>query len=211
MLVTVERRPRHRIAGDPDHPFTQGFLCTKVAKYLERTYHPDRLLYPQIRVGAKGEGKFRRATWDEALALIAERLNAIARRPTARRRSCRTRTPARWGSCRASRWTGASSIASARRCSTAPSAPAPGRRHAMTVRHAHGDRPGAIRRGEADPALGHEHARRRTRISGRSSARRRTNGATIDLHRSAAHAHGGRVRRAHRHPARHRRRAGARR
>jgi anaerobic selenocysteine-containing dehydrogenase len=63
-----------RMAGDPDHPVTRGFLCTKVAKYLERTYHDGRLLHPQIRVGAKGEGKFRRATWDEALELIATRL-----------------------------------------------------------------------------------------------------------------------------------------
>ncbi|MBV8544893.1 MAG: molybdopterin oxidoreductase family protein, partial [Acidobacteria bacterium] len=62
---------------DPEHPMTQGFLCTKVSKYLERAYHPDRLAYPQIRVGAKGEGRFRRATWDEATSLIAERLNAI--------------------------------------------------------------------------------------------------------------------------------------
>ncbi|HEV7487215.1 MAG TPA: molybdopterin oxidoreductase family protein [Thermoanaerobaculia bacterium] len=77
MLVTVEDGRAVRIAGDPEHPMTQGFLCTKVSKYLERTYHPDRLAYPQIRVGAKGEGRFRRATWEEATSLIAERLNAI--------------------------------------------------------------------------------------------------------------------------------------
>ncbi|HSY50155.1 MAG TPA: molybdopterin oxidoreductase family protein [Thermoanaerobaculia bacterium] len=81
MLVTVDDGRATRIAGDPDHPFTQGFLCTKVAKYLERTYHPDRLAYPQIRVGAKGEGRFRRATWEEATSLIAERLNAIIASP----------------------------------------------------------------------------------------------------------------------------------
>ncbi|HJQ40101.1 MAG TPA: molybdopterin-dependent oxidoreductase, partial [Thermoanaerobaculia bacterium] len=75
MLVTVDESGRAvRMAGDPEHPFTQGFLCTKVSKYLERTYHDGRLLYPQIRTGAKGEGKFRRATWDEALELIANRL-----------------------------------------------------------------------------------------------------------------------------------------
>src|SRR5947209_8125995 len=79
MLVTVEDGRATRIAGDPDHPITQGFLCTKVSKYLERTYHADRLLYPQIRTGAKGDGKFRRATWDEALSLIAGKLNAIIR------------------------------------------------------------------------------------------------------------------------------------
>jgi anaerobic selenocysteine-containing dehydrogenase len=77
-IVTVDDDGRAvRMAGDPDHPFTRGFLCTKVARYIERTYHPDRLLYPQIRTGAKGEGKFRRATWDEALALIAEKLHGV--------------------------------------------------------------------------------------------------------------------------------------
>ncbi|MBV9071115.1 MAG: molybdopterin oxidoreductase family protein [Acidobacteria bacterium] len=79
MLVTVEDGRAVRIAGDPEHPMTQGFLCTKVSKYLERAYHPDRLAYPQIRIGKKGEGRFRRATWDEATSLIAERLNAIIR------------------------------------------------------------------------------------------------------------------------------------
>jgi anaerobic selenocysteine-containing dehydrogenase len=78
MLVTVDESGRAtRMAGDPDHPMTRGFLCTKVAKYLERTYHDGRLLYPQIRIGAKGAGMFRRATWDEALSLVAEKLNDI--------------------------------------------------------------------------------------------------------------------------------------
>ena len=78
MLVTVDDDGRAiRMAGDPDHPFTQGFLCTKVAKYVERTYHEGRLLFPQIRDGAKGEGKFRRATWDEALDRIAARLHGV--------------------------------------------------------------------------------------------------------------------------------------
>jgi len=81
MLVTVDDGRATKIAGDKEHPFTQGFLCTKVAKYLERTYHPDRLQYPQIRVGKKGEGKFRRATWDEAIGLIASRLQAVVDSP----------------------------------------------------------------------------------------------------------------------------------
>jgi len=81
MLVTVENGRAVRVAGDPDHPVTKGFLCTKVAKYLERTYHGDRLLFPQIRTGAKGEGRFRRASWDEALTLIAERLQAVIDSP----------------------------------------------------------------------------------------------------------------------------------
>src|SRR4051812_17928785 len=68
-----------KLRGDPHHPITRGFLCGKVAKYLEREYHPDRLLYPMRRVGAKGEGRFGRISWDEALDEIAERLTTIAR------------------------------------------------------------------------------------------------------------------------------------
>src|SRR5712691_3057297 len=81
MLVTIENGRAVKIAGEREHPFTQGFLCTKVAKYLERTYHDGRLLYPQIRDGAKGEGRFRRASWGEALSLIAERLQSIIDSP----------------------------------------------------------------------------------------------------------------------------------
>jgi anaerobic selenocysteine-containing dehydrogenase len=81
MLVTVENGRAIKVAGNKDHPVTNGFLCTKVSKYLERTYHADRLTYPQIRVGAKGEGKFRRASWDEALALIARQLQDIIDSP----------------------------------------------------------------------------------------------------------------------------------
>ena len=77
MLVTVEDGRAVKVAGDPDHPFTRGFLCTKVARYIERTYHEDRLLFPQIRTGAKGAGEFRRASWDEALGRVAEKLNEI--------------------------------------------------------------------------------------------------------------------------------------
>jgi anaerobic selenocysteine-containing dehydrogenase len=68
-----------KIAGDPEHPVTRGFLCGKVAKYLEREYHPDRLLHPLRRTGAKGEGKFTKITWEDALSEIASRLSAISR------------------------------------------------------------------------------------------------------------------------------------
>ena len=81
MLVTVEDGRATRVAGDPDHPFTQGFLCAKVNRYLERTYHRDRLLYPLRRVGPKGAGKFERVSWDDALAEVSERLSAIAKSP----------------------------------------------------------------------------------------------------------------------------------
>src|SRR5829696_3571526 len=79
MLVTVEQGRAVRVQGDPDHPVTQGFLCAKVNRYLERTYHHDRLTHPLRRVGPKGSGKFVAVEWDEALADIALRLNAVIR------------------------------------------------------------------------------------------------------------------------------------
>jgi anaerobic selenocysteine-containing dehydrogenase len=78
MLVTVENGVATKIQGDPSMPFTDGTLCTKVSYYLERTYAADRLLYPMKRVGKKGEGRFQRITWDEALDEIAARLKAAA-------------------------------------------------------------------------------------------------------------------------------------
>ncbi len=78
LLVTVEGGKATRLRGNPAHPVTRGFLCGKVAQYLDREYAPDRLLYPLRRSGAKGEGRFARITWDEALDEIAARLKAIA-------------------------------------------------------------------------------------------------------------------------------------
>ena len=78
MLVTVENGKAVEIRGDPDHPTTAGTLCTKVARYLDRTYSSERLLYPMRRVGRKGEGRFARITWDEALDEIAQRFRHIA-------------------------------------------------------------------------------------------------------------------------------------
>ncbi|MGH2530776.1 MAG: molybdopterin-containing oxidoreductase family protein [Thermomicrobiales bacterium] len=58
---------------DKDHPITQGWLCAKVRPYLDRVYHPDRLLHPLRRVGPKGSGEWQRVSWDEAIAEIADR------------------------------------------------------------------------------------------------------------------------------------------
>lgn len=66
-----------RLAGANAHPFTRGALCAKVNDYHLKTYAPDRLLYPLRRIGPKGEGRFERVSWDEALDEIASRFRAI--------------------------------------------------------------------------------------------------------------------------------------
>jgi anaerobic selenocysteine-containing dehydrogenase len=89
VLVTVDALTGRalKVQGDPAHPVTRGFLCGKVARYLERVYSPERLLYPMKRRAgaAKGplpKGKeaeaFERVSWDEALDLIAAKLTSVA-------------------------------------------------------------------------------------------------------------------------------------
>jgi molybdopterin guanine dinucleotide-containing S/N-oxide reductase-like protein len=92
VLITVEDGRATKIQGDPGHPVTRGFLCAKVAKYLDRVYSPDRVLYPMRRVAAKGltssaasagedtpaAKAWHRISWDEALDEIALRFRHIA-------------------------------------------------------------------------------------------------------------------------------------
>jgi molybdopterin guanine dinucleotide-containing S/N-oxide reductase-like protein len=87
VLITVEDDRATRIQGDPAHPVTRGFLCAKVAKYLDRVYSPDRVLYPMRRVrpkgsvagqGARATQAFERISWDEALDEITSRFRAIS-------------------------------------------------------------------------------------------------------------------------------------
>jgi anaerobic selenocysteine-containing dehydrogenase len=80
MRVTVEDGRAVRVQGDPDHPPTHGALCTKVSRYAERSYHPERVLHPMKRSGPKGSGQYVRVSWDDALADIAARLSEIASR-----------------------------------------------------------------------------------------------------------------------------------
>ena len=99
VLITTENGRAVKIQGDPAHPVTRGFLCAKVAKYLDRVYSPDRVLYPLKRVTPKGPApaelppansgwpsrptelsalaSFERITWDEALDTIAARFGQI--------------------------------------------------------------------------------------------------------------------------------------
>src|SRR5437868_1825985 len=108
VLITVDGDRAVKIQGDPKHPVTRGFLCAKVAKYLDRVYSPERVLYPTRRVGPKGlatarvqncesakldpaspipqfrnsaipqSSLWQRISWDEALDEIAARLKTIA-------------------------------------------------------------------------------------------------------------------------------------
>lgn len=65
------------VRGRADHPVTRGWLCAKVNRYLERVYHPERILYPMRRVGLKGNGAFARISWEEAIAEITDRWRTI--------------------------------------------------------------------------------------------------------------------------------------
>ncbi len=88
VLVTVDGSGRAiKVQGDPSQPVTQGFLCGKVAKYLDRVYAPDRILFPLKRKPGVAKGPlargqeheaFERVSWDEALNAIAMRLQRIS-------------------------------------------------------------------------------------------------------------------------------------
>jgi anaerobic selenocysteine-containing dehydrogenase len=90
VLVTVDELTGRavKVQGDPAHPVTRGFLCGKVARYLDRVYSPERLLYPMKRRAGVAKGPlpqgheaeaFERTSWDEALALVVSRLHGVAR------------------------------------------------------------------------------------------------------------------------------------
>src|SRR6185312_10225010 len=88
VLITVDDLGRAtRLRGDPSHPVTRGFLRAKVAKYLDRVYSPDRILYPMRRIAPKGRGVrhredvpqiFERIAWDQAYKEIARRFADVA-------------------------------------------------------------------------------------------------------------------------------------
>ena len=73
LAVTVQQGKVIALDGTHKNPVTNGYICAKVRKFDQRLYGPDRLLYPAVRKGRKGEGRFKRITWDEALELVADR------------------------------------------------------------------------------------------------------------------------------------------
>ena len=77
IVATVLNGKLISLSGDKDHPYTNGFICRKMGGYLDRFYSPERILFPQVRIGTKGEGRFKRVSWEEALKLCADRLLQI--------------------------------------------------------------------------------------------------------------------------------------
>jgi anaerobic selenocysteine-containing dehydrogenase len=77
--VTVRHGKIVEIDGSEKNPVTGGYICAKVRRFGERVYGPDRLKYPAVRTGRKGEGHFKRVTWDEAMELVADRMMSAAR------------------------------------------------------------------------------------------------------------------------------------
>jgi anaerobic selenocysteine-containing dehydrogenase len=77
ITATLEDGKITELSGDPEHPFTRGFLCKKVRTYHHRVQSDERVLFPQRRVGKKGEARFERIAWDDALEILASRLTEI--------------------------------------------------------------------------------------------------------------------------------------
>src|SRR6185295_30534 len=76
--VTVDNGRVTKIDGSRRSEYTSGYICSKVRRFTDRQYSPDRLLHPMKRVGKKGEGKFQQISWDDALQLIAARFTELA-------------------------------------------------------------------------------------------------------------------------------------
>lgn len=79
LSVSIEEGRVVKVDGSPRNPVTAGYICAKVRRFADHLYGPDRLKYPAVRTGPKGKGLFKRVSWDEALGLIAKRLDATKR------------------------------------------------------------------------------------------------------------------------------------
>lgn len=82
VIARIRNGAIHKLDPNPAFLRSRGMLCARGNAGVQSVYDPDRLKYPLIRVGARGEGKWRRASWDEALDLVASRMNEVAERYT---------------------------------------------------------------------------------------------------------------------------------
>ncbi len=80
LLVKVENGRITAVKGDPDHPFTRGFICRKAKYFPQHVHHPERILTPLKRNGSKGSGAFKPVTWEDALGEISERMSGVIER-----------------------------------------------------------------------------------------------------------------------------------
>ena len=212
MRVTVEDGVAVDLRGDPEHPFTRGFLCQKMARYLDRVYSRRPAPAPAPAGRAEGRGPVRadrlgRGAGDDRRAVRRDREVGA----TARRRSCRTAITGRWASSRRAASTGGSSTGSGPRCSTGPSAPRPGRSGTSTPSAAAGSAPtrwGCLAAGSSSTGARTRSTPTATSGAGWSPARKRRRDDRHD--RPLSEPDRREVRLAHRPPPRHRRRAGAR-
>ena len=77
MIYEVKDKKLLSVTGNKSHPMTRGTLCVKLKDYEKRHYHPDRIHYPMKRIGKKGESKFSRISWDEAIETITTKWKKI--------------------------------------------------------------------------------------------------------------------------------------
>ncbi len=97
-IEVIDKSTIGRVRGSKVQTYTAGVVCAKVARYAERIHHPDRLMYPQFRVGPKGSGKFARISWDDALDEDRRTLRSGRARVRRRNRCGLIITPAPWAS-----------------------------------------------------------------------------------------------------------------
>ena len=77
VLVQVRDGKAIKVEGDPNHPINEGSMCAKGLAVLQEVYHPDRNTYPMKRTGQRGEGKWQRISWDEALDTVAAKFKEV--------------------------------------------------------------------------------------------------------------------------------------
>jgi anaerobic selenocysteine-containing dehydrogenase len=77
LLARVEEGRITQVKGDPDHPFTKGFICRKAGYFPKHVHNEERILTPLLRIGPKGQGRFQPITWDEALDRVAAKIQSV--------------------------------------------------------------------------------------------------------------------------------------